>query len=106
MWNPRLLVFGLIVNSLILTGGFAHAASSLPMNQRLLDLDRSSDLVVQIKETQRHHDDDHHHHRHHHRHGDNNANQQGKPTKNDAGVVAPTVDANSPISIEPENENR
>ena len=46
MWKLRLLILGLVMSAMMLTGGFGHAASWLPMNQPMLDVDRSSDLVV------------------------------------------------------------
>jgi hypothetical protein len=82
VWKLRLLLLGLVVSALMLTGGFGHAASWLPMNQPTLDVDRSSDLVVKIKKKKHHHDDS----------GDNKTNQKGgRP-----------IEASKPAPAEPE----
>ena len=57
-----LLVFAVTMSVMMPTGG--QAISWLPMRQPMLDLDRSWDLVVEIK-TKKHD-------------GNNNANQQGE----------------------------
>jgi hypothetical protein len=99
MMKPRLFVFGLIVSALMLTGGFGQAASWFSMNQRMLDVDRPSDLVVKIKK-KKHHGDD----------GDNKTHQKGerpieasKPAPAEPETIQPGTD----IEIQPTNiQNR